>query len=108
MDVKTLLGSLAMEKAIGRGTGSNRDPDPNERPRPSMEEQMQKQTQTTKRKTLTEAEARSILAEYPDANLSAFDIEGGADADVLAGEEAGKTFAKIGAKLQKTKSKKRS
>lgn len=105
MDVKTLLGSLAMEKAIGQGTGSNRDPDSNDRPRPqSTEKQMQKQKVPTKRKPLSQDEARAVLAEYPDADLSAFDIEGGVDADALAFEEAGKTFEKICAKLKKTKS----
>lgn len=45
---------------------------------------------------LSEERARAILREYPDADLSAFDVDG--DPDELAADEAGKTLAAIAAK----------
>lgn len=56
----------------------------------------------TKREKLTEAEAERILAEYPDANLSAFDIVDDRgdvvspdDVEALAVEAAAKSTWKI-------------
>mgnify|MGYP001566199078 FL=1 len=51
------------------------------------------------RKKLTAVEARNILREYPDADLSAFDVEG--DVEAMAVEEAGKSLEAIGRKMAK-------
>lgn len=48
---------------------------------------------------LSRAEAEAVLAEYPDADLSAFDIEGAPDVDALAVEVAGKSIARVRARL---------
>lgn len=49
------------------------------------------------KKHLSAEQARAILREYPDADLSAFDVEG--DPDQMAAEEAEKSLASIGEKL---------
>lgn len=49
------------------------------------------------RPKLTREEAGAVLADYPDADLSAFDVEGG-DVEELAAEVAARRIEKIEAK----------
>lgn len=49
------------------------------------------------RPKLTAERARAILREYPDADLSAFDVDG--DPDAIAAEEAAKSIATIAEKV---------
>lgn len=67
---------------------------------PEVTEFLRKVDAMTKRKKLSRAEAEAVLAEYPDADLSAFDVEGG-DVEALAIKAANRTMDRIKAKLMK-------
>lgn len=53
----------------------------------------------SEKKKLSEEEARNILREYPDADLSQFEVEG--DVEKMAAEEAEKSLKKIAQKMEK-------
>lgn len=54
-------------------------------------------------KKMTEEQARTVLRDYPDADLSAFEIESEETTDALAAEELQKTLARLDAKWTGTR-----
>ena len=64
-------------------------------------------TEKPTRPKMTLARAEAVLAEYPDADLTAFDIEGNPDVDALAAEVAGRTINRIRARLNRPHRSKR-
>lgn len=50
------------------------------------------------RPRLTQDRARAIVREYPDADLSAFDVDGNPDVNALAAEEAAESIGKLHAR----------
>lgn len=64
---------------------------------------MSEQKQEAK-SVISEERARAVLREYPDADLSGFEIEGGADADVLAIQEVVRAVLDIDAMASRMRS----